>query len=89
MKKDHLYKVYKEKIGDIVTGEVYQVWKKEILIIDDEGNELLLPKSEQIPSDYFKKGESIRAVVAKVDMRNSSPVIILSRNCSRIPRAFI
>ena len=79
LEKDHLYKVYKEKIGDIVTGEVYQVWKKEILIIDDEGNELLLPKSEQIPSDYFKKGESIRAVVAKVDMRNSSPVIILSR----------
>jgi len=79
LEKDQLYKVYKEKIGDIVTGEVYQVWKKEILIIDDEGNELLLPKSEQIPSDYFKKGESIRAVVAKVDMRNSSPVIILSR----------
>ena len=79
LEKDHLYKIYKEKIGDIVTGEVYQVWKKEILIIDDEGNELLLPKSEQIPSDYFKKGESVRAVVAKVDMRNSNPVIILSR----------
>ena len=79
LEKDHLYKLYKEKIGDIVTGEVYQVWKKEIMILDDEGNELLLPKSEQIPSDYFKKGESIRAVVAKVDMRNSSPVIILSR----------
>ncbi|MCH2236196.1 MAG: transcription termination factor NusA, partial [Crocinitomicaceae bacterium] len=79
LEKDHLYKLYKERIGDIVTGEVYQVWKKEIMVIDDEGNELLLPKSEQIPSDYFKKGESIRAVVAKVDMRNSSPVIILSR----------
>ncbi len=79
LEKDHLYKMYKEKIGDIVTGEVYQVWKKEILILDDEGNELLLPKSEQIPSDYFKKGETVRAVVAKVDMRNSSPVIILSR----------
>ncbi len=79
LEKDHLYKLYKERIGDIVTGEVYQVWKKEILILDDEGNELLLPKSEQIPSDYFKKGESVRAVVAKVDMRNSSPVIILSR----------
>jgi N utilization substance protein A len=79
LEKDYLYKLYKERIGDIVTGEVYQVWKKEIMILDDEGNELLLPKSEQIPSDYFKKGESIRAVVAKVDMRNSSPVIILSR----------
>jgi N utilization substance protein A len=79
LEKDNLYKVYKEKIGDIITGEVYQVWKKEIMVLDDEGNELLLPKSEQIPSDYFKKGESIRAVVAKVDMRNSSPVIILSR----------
>ena len=79
LEKDHLYKLYKERIGDIVTGEVYQVWKKEIMVLDDEGNELLLPKSEQIPSDYFKKGESVRAVVAKVDMRNSSPVIILSR----------
>jgi len=79
LEKDHLYKVYKERIGEIVTGEVYQVWKKEIMVIDDEGNELILPKSEQIPSDYFKKGESIRAVVAKVDMRNSNPVIILSR----------
>ena len=79
LEKDHLYKLYKERIVDIITGEVYQVWKKEIMVIDDEGNELILPKSEQIPSDYFKKGESIRAVVAKVDMRNSSPVIILSR----------
>lgn len=79
LEKDHLYKLYKERVGEIVTGEVYQVWKKEIMVLDDEGNELILPKSEQIPSDYFKKGESIRAVVAKVDMRNSSPVIILSR----------
>ncbi len=79
LEKDHLYKLYKERVGEIITGEVYQVWKKEIMVIDDEGNELILPKSEQIPSDYFKKGESIRAVVAKVDMRNSSPVIILSR----------
>jgi N utilization substance protein A len=79
LEKDNLYKVYKERIGEIITGEVYQVWKKEIMVLDDEGNELLLPKSEQIPSDYFKKGESIRSVVAKVDMRNSSPVIILSR----------
>lgn len=79
LEKDHLYKKYKERIGEIVTGEVYQVWKKEIMVLDDEGNELILPKSEQIPSDYFKKGEAIRAVVSKVDMRNSSPVIILSR----------
>jgi N utilization substance protein A len=79
LEKDSLYKAYKERVGEIITGEVYQVWKKEILVIDDEGNELILPKSEQIPSDYFKKGESVRAVVAKVDMRNSTPVIILSR----------
>ena len=79
LEKDHLYKIYKERVGDIITGEVYQVWKKEIMVLDDEGNELILPKSEQIPSDYFKKGESIRAVVSKVDMRNSNPVIILSR----------
>ena len=79
LEKDHLYKKYKERVGEIVTGEVYQVWKKEILVMDDDSNELILPKSEQIPSDFFKKGESVRAVVAKVDMRNSTPVIILSR----------
>jgi N utilization substance protein A len=79
LEKDHLYKKYKERIGEIITGEVYQVWKKEILVMDDDNNELILPKSEQIPSDFFKKGESVRAVVAKVDMRNSTPVIILSR----------
>lgn len=79
LEKDHIYTKYKERIGEIITGEIYQVWKKEILVLDDEGNELILPKSEQIPSDFFKKGETVRAVVAKVDMRNSSPVIILSR----------
>lgn len=79
LEKDHIYAKYKERIGEIITGEVYQVWKKEIMVLDEEGNELLLPKSEQIPSDYFKKGETVRAVVAKVDMRNSNPVIILSR----------
>ena len=68
-----------ERIGEIISAEVYQVWKKEILLLDEEGNELILPKSEQIPQDYFKKGESIRAVVKKVDMKNNSPVIILSR----------
>jgi len=77
--KDNVYRKYKERVGDIVTGEVYQVWKKEILILDDEDIELILPKSEQIPSDYYRKGDSIRAVVSKVDMRNNSPVIILSR----------
>ena len=79
LEKDHIYKKYKERVGEIITGEVYQVWKKEILVMDDDDNELLLPKSEQIPSDFFKKGETVRAVVAKVDMRNSTPVIILSR----------
>ena len=77
--KDNIYRKYKEKVGEIVTGEVYQVWKKEILVLDDEDIELILPKSEQIPSDYYRKGDSIRAVVSKVDLRNNSPVIILSR----------
>ena len=77
--KDNIFKKYKEGVGDIITGEVYQVWKKEILVLDDEGIELLLPKSEQIPSDYYRKGDNIRAVVSKVDMRNNSPVIIISR----------
>lgn len=79
LEKDNVYTKYKSRIGDIVTGEVYQVWKKEILIIDDEGNELLLPKIEQIPSDYFRKGDSIRAVVARVEMKNNNPIIVLSR----------
>ncbi len=77
--KDTIFKKYKEKVGEVITGEVYQVWKKEILVLDDEGIELILPKSEQIPSDYFKKGDTIRAVVSKVDLRNNNPVIILSR----------
>ncbi len=79
LEKDHIYNKYKSKIGDIVTGEVYQVWKKEILILDDEGNELILPKSEQIPSDYFRKGDNARAIVYKVELRNNTPLIILSR----------
>ena len=77
--KDNIYKKYKEKIGEIITGEVYQAWKKEILVIDDEGIELVLPKSEQIPADFFRKGDSVRAVVSKVELRNNSPVIVLSR----------
>jgi len=79
LEKHHIYSKYKDRIGEIVTGEVYQVWKREILVLDDEGNELILPKSEQIPSDYFRKGDTIRAVVVKVEMRNNNPLIILSR----------
>ena len=79
LEKDEIYKKYKDRVGEIITGEVYQVWKKETLVLDDEGNELLLPKSEQIPADYFKKGDSVRAVVNKVDMMNSNPKIIISR----------
>jgi N utilization substance protein A len=79
LEKNNIYAKYKDRIGEIITGEVYQVWKREILILDDEGNELILPKSEQIPSDYFRKGDTIRAVVIKVDMKNNNPLIILSR----------
>ena len=79
LEKDSIYKKYKERVGDIINGEVYQIWKRVILILDDDGNELILPKSEQIPSDYFRKGDTTRAVVSKVDLRNNNPVIILSR----------
>ncbi len=79
LEKNNVYNKYKDRIGEIVTGEIYQVWKREILVLDDEGNELILPKNEQIPSDYFRKGDAIRAVVVKVDMRNNNPLIILSR----------
>ncbi len=79
LEKNNLYSKYKDRIGDIITGEVYQVWKKEILVLDDEGNELIMPKTEQIPSDFFRKGDSIRAVVVRVEMRNNTPMIILSR----------
>jgi N utilization substance protein A len=79
LKKNILVKKYADRVGEIVTGEVYQVWKKEVLLLDDEGNELILPKSEQIPTDYFKKGENVRAVVKKVELKNNAPLIILSR----------
>ena len=79
LKKNVLVKKYADRVGEIISAEVYQVWKKEILLLDEEGNELLLPRSEQIPQDYFKKGEPIRAVVKKVELKNNSPVIILSR----------
>ena len=79
LEKDEIFKKYKDRVGEIVTGEVYQVWKKETLVLDDEGNELLLPKTEQIPADYFKKGDSVRAIIDKVDMLNGNPKIIISR----------
>ncbi|WP_437918946.1 transcription termination factor NusA [Sphingobacterium sp. LRF_L2] len=79
LEKDEVFKKYKDREGELVIGEVYQIWKKEILVLDEDGNELILPKTEQIPADYFKKGDSIRAVVFKVDMMNNNPKIIISR----------
>lgn len=79
LQKDSLYNRFLEKIGQIVSAEVYQIWKKEILLLDDEGNEMLLPKTEQIPSDFFRKGESVRAVVERVENKSNNPKIILSR----------
>lgn len=79
LKKNILVKKYGDRAGEIISAEVYQVWKKEVLLLDEDGNELLLPKSEQIPTDYFKKGENVRAVVKKVELKNNNPVIILSR----------
>jgi N utilization substance protein A len=79
LEKDNLYNLYKDKVGEIVSGEVYQVWKKELLLLDDDHNELILPKTEQIPNDFFRKGEHVRAVVARVENKNNNPKIILSR----------
>ena len=79
LEKDSLYNKYIDKVGTIIAAEVYQIWKKEMLLLDDEGNELLLPKTEQIPGDFYRKGETVRAVVARVDNRNNNPKIILSR----------
>src|SRR6056297_1771757 len=79
LEKNSVFLKYKDRTGDIVTGEVYQIWKREILVLDDEGNELILPKAEQIPSDFFRKGDTLRAVVVAVEMRNANPLIILSR----------
>ncbi len=79
LKKTELVKKYNDRIGEIISAEVYQVWKKEVLLLDEDGNELILPKSEQIPQDYFKKGENTRAVIERVDLKNNNPVIILSR----------
>lgn len=79
LEHDALYNKYKDRVGQIISGEVYQVWKREVLLIDDENNELILPKSEQIPSDQYRKGETIRAVILRVDNENNNPKIILSR----------
>jgi N utilization substance protein A len=79
LEKNNIFQKYRDRIGEIVTGEVYQVWKREILVLDEDGNELILPKSEQIPTDYFRKGDNLRAVVIKVEMRNNTPLIIMSR----------
>ncbi len=79
LQKDSIYARYSELVGQIVVGEVYQVWKKEILLLDDQGNEMLLPKTEQIPTDFFRKGETVRAIVAKVENKNNNPKIFLSR----------
>jgi transcription termination/antitermination protein NusA len=77
--KDSFYRKYKEKIGEVITGEVYQIWKREMLVLDDEGIELILPATEQIPADFFRKGDALRAIVLKVDIQNNNPSIILSR----------
>ncbi|MFA6757950.1 MAG: transcription termination factor NusA [Bacteroidales bacterium] len=82
IEKANLYNKYTDKIGDIIVGEVYQVWKKEILVLDEDDNELILPKTEQIPNDFFKKGDTVRAVVSSVEMRNNNPIITLSRTSS-------
>jgi N utilization substance protein A len=79
LEKDSIYQKYQERIGDLITAEVYQVWKKELLALDDEGIELILPKTEQIPSDFFRKGDTVRAVVSRVEIKNNNPLIILSR----------
>ena len=79
LQKDNVFTKYSEKVGQIVSAELYQIWKKEMLLIDDEGNELYLPKTEQIPSDFYRKGETVRAVVAMVENKNNNPKIILSR----------
>src|SRR5262249_41436744 len=80
LEKEEIFKKYQDRVGEIISGEVYQVWKKETLLLDDEGNELVLPKNEQIPSDFFKKGDNVRAVVKAVDMKNNLPYIMLSRS---------
>ncbi len=83
LEKANLYEKYSQKVGEIITGEVYQVWKKEVLILDDEENELILPKQEQIPNDFYRKGDTIKAIVKAVEMNNNQPRIILSRTATQ------
>ena len=78
LEKDELYKKYSERVGEVITGEVYQIWKREMLVLDDDNNELILPKNEQIPTDYYKKGDTIKAVVKKVEMRNNTCLLYTS-----------
>ena len=89
LEHDNLYNKYADKVGTIISGEVYQIWKREMLILDDEGNELILPKSEQIPGDFFRKGETARAVILRVDNLNNNPKIILSRTSPDFLRRLI
>ena len=79
IEKANLYNKYREKVGDILVGEVYQAWKKEVLVMDEDGNELVLPKSEQIPSDFFRKGDTVKAVIISAELKNNNPIITLSR----------
>ena len=83
LEKANIYEKYSEKVGEIVSGEVYQVWKKEVLVLDDDDNELILPKAEQIPSDFYRKGDTIKAIVKSVEMNNNQPRIILSRTANQ------
>ncbi|MBQ3260612.1 MAG: transcription termination/antitermination protein NusA [Alistipes sp.] len=83
LEKANIYEKYSEKVGEIISGEIYQVWKKEVLILDDEDNELLLPKAEQIPGDFYRKGDTIKAIVKSVEMNNNNPRIILSRTANQ------
>lgn len=79
IEKANIFKTYRDRIGEVIVGEVYGAWKKEALILDEEGNELILPRNEQIPGEFFHKGETVRAVIARVEMKNNNPLIILSR----------
>jgi N utilization substance protein A len=79
LEKDTIFQKYKERVGEVMSAEVYQIWKREILLVDDEDNEVVMPRDRQIPGDFFKKGDTVRAVVEAVEMRNNNPKIILSR----------
>lgn len=83
LEKASIFEKYSAKVGEIISGEIYQPWKREVLIIDDEGNELVLPKSEQIPNDFYRKGDTIKAIVKSVEMVNNQPRIILSRTANQ------